>query len=96
MSTQAHCRHRRAFGIDKGNFNAMRNALQQNTLVHSLVAEFRSDEEKTRLQDAETRRHGHSIEILDSESGDVLVFMFNGDLEKISIFTLQEEEESAL
>jgi hypothetical protein len=56
--------------------------------VHILVAKFTCDKKETRFQDTQTRSNGYGIEVLDPQCFYFFVFMFNGNLVEITIFTL--------
>lgn len=91
------CRRLRVFGIGKGSCGGISwsgSVCRQG--VSLLVAEFGSDEEETGFENAETGGYWDGVEVLDFECFDFFVFVFNGHLEEIAVFTLEEEEECTL
>lgn len=62
----------------------------------SLVAKLAGRKEVSRLQDAQARRDGHSVKVLDLDVIDHLALVVDGHFEKVAVFRLQEEEECAL
>ncbi len=73
-------RHRPAseIGIDNCIVAVLRINNAENKAC-LLIPEFRGHKQETRLQDTETGRHGHSIEVFDPEGFNLFIFMINGN-----------------
>jgi len=55
---------------------------------HILVAKFACNKKETGFQNTQTGSNGYGVEILDPQCFYFLVFMFNGNLVQVTVFTL--------
>lgn len=69
---------------------------QPSRVGDSLIPKLACDEEVTALQHAKTGRNWNGVKVFDPDVSDIFSFVVDGDLEQISVFGLQEEEESSL
>lgn len=64
--------------------------------INSLITKLGCDEKETRFKNTKSASHGYSVEILDFQCLNFVFFMVYRDFEQVAIFTLKEEEKSAL
>ena len=66
------------------------------SVLYSLVTELGGNKQETRFEDTQRGGDGDSVEILDFDPFDILIYVFDCYFVEIPLLTLKQEEKLAL